>query len=86
MSNDKVTKTYYTGLDYYQLVDSPPPSQENPACTVKKYPDKPSFSRISNYFATIAINCFAVFDEDKQCKNEIIDVKINNKNCNKHNR
>ena len=30
-----------------------------------------------------AINRFAVFHEDKQCKNDIIDVKINNNNCTK---
>ena len=32
----------------------------------------------SNYFATIVINSFAVFHEDKQCKIETIDLKINN--------
>ena len=49
------------------------PPLEIPHLWYKNYPDKRSFPvfqiNLSIYFATIAINSFAIFHEGKQCKN-----------------
>ena len=77
-----------SGWDFYPDEDLFPASRKKYRIHGKKnIPTRRPFPIFqmnkSNYFATTVINSFAVYHEDKQCKNEIIDVKINNNNCTK---
>ena len=86
--NDTNQSKYLTGWDFYPDEDLFPASRKKYRIHGKKnIPTSRPFPIFqmnkSNYFATTVINSFAVYHEDKQCKNEIIDVKINNNNCTK---